>query len=145
MTVLGRLVTFGVAILATTGAVAVPSSLARSASTIEPKITARPARVMVSSATSLTGVGFSANTQLQLRECGRVFWIAPEKVCNTGNAITVETNRFGRFKASFHVELCPEGTVGKHPTERTCYIGPVQFGEDTGELQPAVRIVVTYP
>ena len=69
----------------------------------------------------------------------------PEEACNTSNAITVETNRYGRFKATFHVELCPEGSAGRGPTKRICYIGRVQFGEDTGELQPAARIFVTYP
>jgi hypothetical protein len=29
--------------------------------------------------------------------------------------------------------------------ERTCYIGRVQFGEDTGELLPAAKVIVTYP
>jgi hypothetical protein len=139
MTVLRTRFTFGIAALAAS-LVAAPS-LAHAA----PTITAKPSHVMVSSATALTGAGFVANSRLHLRECGRRFWLVPEEPCNTSNAITVETNRYGRFKATFHVELCPEGRVGKVPTERICYIGRVQFGEDTGELQPAARIIVTYP
>jgi hypothetical protein len=144
MTVLRTRFAFGLAAL-TTSVVAAPSPIAQASTTTKPTITARPSHVMVSSATALTGTGFPSKSLLRLRECGRRFWLVPEEPCNTSNAITVETNRYGRFKATFHVELCPEGSVGKVPTERTCYIGRLQFGEDTGELQPAARIIVTYP
>ena len=144
MTTFPKLFRFGVAALATS-VLAAPGSLAGAATTIKPAISAKPSHVMVSSATTVTGTGFPASSRLQLRECGRRFWLAPEEPCNTDNAITVETDRHGRFKATFHVELCPDGSVGKFPTERTCYIGRVRFGEDTGELQPAARMIVTYP
>ena len=39
----------------------------------------------------------------------------------------------------------PEGMPRKEITERTCYIGVVKFGEDTGELSPAAKLIVTYP
>ncbi len=135
---------FGVAALAA-GVVFAASSPAGAAATAKPAITAKPSHVMVSGTTSLTGTGFPASSAVRLRECGRTSWLAPEQPCNTDNAITVETNRYGRFKTAFHVELCPDASVGKVVTERTCYIGRVQFGEDTGELQPAARIIVTYP
>jgi hypothetical protein len=144
MTVLRTPLAFGIAAVAA-GVLAAPSSLAQPATTTKPTITVRPSRVMVSSPTTVSGAGFPANSLLKLRECGRTFWLVPEEPCNTSNAITVKTDRYGHFKATFHVELCPEGKVGKGPTERTCYIGRVQFGEDTGELQPAARISVTYP
>jgi hypothetical protein len=129
----------------TTSVVLASSALADAATTNKPAITAKPSHVMVSGATTLTGTGFPAGSRVQLSECGRTFWLAPEQPCNTDNTITVETNRYGRFKATFHVELCPDASVGKVVTERTCYIGRVQFGEDTGELQLAARIIVTYP
>jgi hypothetical protein len=31
------------------------------------------------------------------------------------------------------------------PTERTCYIGELVTGEDTGSLVGAAKITVTYP
>ncbi len=133
------------AVAATVAATIAASPVAAGATATGPTITARPSHVMVSSATVLTGTRFPAHARLRLRECGRRFWLVPEEPCNTSNAITIETNRYGRFKATFDVELCPEGTTGKGPTERICYVGPVQFGEDTGELQPAARVVVTYP
>jgi hypothetical protein len=144
MTALRTRLTFGIAALAI-GVLAAPSLLAQATTTTGPTITAKPSHVMVSTATALAGTGFPADSRLQLRECGRRFWLAPKEPCNTSNAITVETNRNGRFRATFHVELCPEGSAGKMPTERICYIGRVQLGEDTGGLQPAARIIVTYP
>ena len=143
MTLLRRLFPCALAALAAAFGTAVAG--AQAATATGPRITARPTHVRVSSATVLTGAGFPANAVLHLRECGRVFWLVPEEPCNTSNALTVETNRNGRFRTTFHVELCPDGAAGKHATERACYIGRLQFGEDTGEVQPAARITVTYP
>jgi hypothetical protein len=143
MTVLRRLFGVGACVLA--ASLAASSGLIAQAASATPRITVRPANVMVGSPTTVTGSGFPARAQVPLRECGVRFWIDPEEPCNTANAITVETNGFGHFKTTFHVELCPDAAIGKVVTERTCYIGRVLFGEDTGELQPAARIIVTYP
>ncbi len=93
----------------------------------------------------MKGVGFAHRAAVTLRECGRTFWIVPEEPCNTGNEITVHTNARGSFTTSMKAEVCPEGEPGLAITERTCYIGVPKFGEDTGELSPSVKLIVTYP
>jgi hypothetical protein len=110
----------------------------------QPRITARPHSVMVRATATLKGSGFPANTVVQLEECGRTFWIDPSDPCIAGEE-TVTTDRNGRFHATFQVGLCPEGESGKMPTERTCYIGELVNGEDTGSLVGAAKITVTYP
>lgn len=110
-----------------------------------PVIKAHPESVMVDHQTRLKGKNFPSNFVIHLRECGRTFWLEPEEPCSTGNEATVTTDAKGRFSVPFHVELCPEGEPGEIVTERTCYIGEPQFGEDTGMLGPVVRIKVTYP
>jgi len=110
-----------------------------------PVIVPRPAGVMVDSPTTLTGTGFAPSSTLALRECGKRFWLDPSQPCNTANALKVTTNRSGGFKTTFHVELCPEGQPGKAPNQRVCFIGALRNGEDTGALEPAARVIVTYP
>ena len=84
----------------------------------------------------MTGKGFAPNTSVALRECGRTSWLVPEEVCNTENAVTVQTGRRGRFVTPFKAEVCPEGAWEKVPTERTCYIGVPQVSLDTVALVP---------
>lgn len=110
----------------------------------QPKITARPRTLMVNDTTTLKGSGFPANTVIQLRECGRTFWLAPDYPC-TANEAAVTTDRSGRFRTTFQAGLCPEGEPGKMPTERICYVGELVTGEDTGSLVGAAKITVTYP
>jgi hypothetical protein len=110
----------------------------------QPKITARPRTLMVNATATLKGSGFPANTVIQLRECGRTFWLAPDYPC-TANEEAVTTDRGGRFRTTFQAGLCPEGEPGKMPTERVCYIGELVTGEDTGSLVGAAKITVTYP
>ena len=55
------------------------------------------------------------------------------------------TNAGGSFTTTMKAEVCPEGMPGKEITERTCYIGVPKFGEDTGELSPSAKLIVTYP
>lgn len=110
----------------------------------QPKISARPSTLMVNATTTLKGSGFPANTVIQLRECGRTFWLAPAYPC-TANEASVTTDRSGRFRTTFKVGLCPEGEPGKMPSERICYVGELLTGEDTGSLVGAAMITVTYP
>lgn len=121
-----------------------PAALAQAASATE-RVTARPANLMINTDTTITGSGFPAHTMLSLRECGVKFWLAPNDPCNTENAKTVETNKNGRFKTPFEAQLCPEGKPAHQPTTRICYIGVLSFGEDTGMLDPAARVKVSYP
>jgi hypothetical protein len=131
------------AALAALTAVAAPA-LPAYAQAKRPKITARPHSLMVNRDATLKGSGFPASTAIQLRECGRTFWLAPSSPC-TANEQTVTTDRRGRFRTTFQVGLCPEGEAGKMPTERTCYIGELVTGEDAGSLVGAAKITVTYP
>jgi hypothetical protein len=131
------------AVLSTSLFAATSAELAQ-ASAVSPKIKARPHSVMVTLPTTLKGKGFPANTLLQLRECGRTFWLAPADPC-LENGISVMTDAKGKFQASFEVGLCPEGEPTKKPTQRVCYIGELMTGEDTGSLVGAARIVVTFP
>jgi hypothetical protein len=131
---------------ALTGSVlAVALSGSAQASARSPKIKARPHSVMVNTTTNLKGAGFPANTTIQLRECGRTFWMAPAYPCLEDNGVSVLTDAKGRFQTAFNVELCPEGEPRHKPTQRVCYIGELVSGEDTGSLLGAARIIVTYP
>lgn len=121
-----------------------PTAAAYAGSQAE-KIRAHPASVMINTDTTLTGSGFPAHTTIVLEECGATRWLDPKVPCNTENRETVETNAKGRFTASFEVELCPEGAPGRHPTTRICYIGVPKLLEDTGKLEPAAKVQVSYP
>jgi hypothetical protein len=99
---------------------------------------------MVNATTTLKGAGFPANSVVELAECGRTFWLAPSYPC-LEHEQAVTTDRHGRFRATFTAGLCPEGEPGKMPTERTCYIGELVSGEDTGSLVGAAKITVSYP
>ncbi len=109
------------------------------------KIMAKPKSVMVNTDTTVKGKGFPADTMIRLEECGATFWLAPKDPCDTENAQTVETNAKGKFTSSFEVQLCPEGAPGKKPTSQICFIGVPRFGEDTGTLEPAAKVTVTFP
>ncbi len=124
--------------------VSAPGALAQ-ASRGTPKISARPHQVMLGARTTLKGRGFPAKTTLQIRECGFTFWLAPKDPCVEGNGVTVTTNAKGKFETRFQVGLCPEGESTKRPTQRICYVGAIETGEDTGSLVGAARLVVTYP
>jgi len=108
-------------------------------------IKVKPNDVMVTTSVQVKGSGFAHKAPITLRECGRTFWLVPEEPCNTGNEVTVTTNTHGSFVASMKAEVCPEGMPRKEITERTCYIGVPKFGEDTGELSPSAKLIVTYP
>lgn len=110
-----------------------------------PSIKARPDNLMVGTSTTLKGRGFPANSTVQLRECGRTFWLDPQDPCNTANGLSVQTDAKGRFKVRIRAELCPEGEAGAIVTERACYVGEPEVGEDTEALVGAVKITVTYP
>lgn len=109
-----------------------------------PKIDARPRSVMVNATARLKGSGFPASTVVELTECGHTFWLAPSDPC-IGREQAVTTDRRGRFRATFQVGLCPEGEPGRMPTERSCYVGELVSGEDTGSLVGAAKITVSYP
>jgi hypothetical protein len=125
-------------------AVAAAPVLPAQAQAKQPKIAARPHTLMVNATTMLKGSGFPANTVIELRECGRTFWLAPDYPC-VASEETVTTDKRGRFRATFQARLCPEGEPGTMPTERICYIGELVTGEDTGSLVGAAKITVTYP
>jgi hypothetical protein len=105
----------------------------------------KPNDVMVNTSVEVKGAGFARKASITLRECSRTFWIVPEQPCNTGNEVTVQTNAHGGFTTSIKAEVCPEGEAGKAITERKCYIGVAKFGEDTVELSPSAKLIVTYP
>jgi Neocarzinostatin family len=124
---------------------AVPVSAA-SAAAKQPSLRVHPRSAMVNTDVMVKGSGFAANADVTLAECGATFWIAPAEPCNTENEMTVQTNAKGRFSTSFEVQLCPEpGAPASDPTKRVCYIGVPAFGEDTGMLEPAAKVKVTYP
>jgi hypothetical protein len=110
-----------------------------------PVIVAQPASAMINTNIKLRGRGFPKNTTVQLRECGRRSWQDPVVPCNRENEISVATGAKGRFKVTFKVELCPEGEPLEMITQRACFIGVPQSGEDTGTLEPAVEVTVSYP
>ena len=109
------------------------------------KLKVKPGDVMVNTTVTVTGKGFAPNSSVALRECGRTSWLVPEEVCNTENAVTVQTGRRGRFVTPFKAQVCPEGVWEKVPTERTCYIGVPQVSLDSVALVPWVKLIVTYP
>ncbi len=121
-----------------------PVAVAHAASGTE-KLKAHPKSVMINTDTTIAGHGFAPNTMVTLTECGATFWLAPNDPCNTENAKTVETNAKGRFKTPFEAQLCPEGKHAHQPTTVICYIGVKSFIEDTGMLEPAAKVKVTYP
>jgi len=129
-------------------ALAAPTQLAQARHQPRPrpgKLRVKPGEVMVNTMVKVKGAGFPHKTSITLRECGRTFWIDPEEPCNTGNEVTVMTNGHGSFMTSMRAEVCPEGEAGMAITERRCYIGVEKFGEDTGELMPSAKLIVTYP
>lgn len=134
--------TIAAAALAT--AAVLGTSVSASARSAAPKVTAHPHQVMVDTATSVAGRGFPADTQIELRECGRTFWMAPADPC-LESGVTVTTDAKGRFRTTFRVGLCPEGDATKKPTQRVCWLGAISNGEDTGSLIGAARLIVTYP
>lgn len=105
----------------------------------------KPGNVMVNTMVKVKGTGFARTAPVTLRECGRTFWLVPEEPCDTDNEVTVQTNGRGSFATTMKADVCPEGMPGKEITERTCYIGVPKFGEDTGELAPRAKLIVTYP
>jgi hypothetical protein len=110
-----------------------------------PKIKATPKRAMVNTTVTLTGRHFPANKTIQLLECGKTFWLDPSTPCLEENAKEVTTDAKGRFETTFKAGVCPEGERTRHPTEVVCYVGEVVFGEDTGELVGAAKLLVSYP
>jgi len=109
-----------------------------------PRITAKPANLMVDQSTMLAGSGFPRGTELTLRECASTAWIVPQEPCLEGATVTVKTNAAGRFKTSLKVGVCAGEVTG--PTERRCYVGePKPSGIDTVELLGAATILVSYP
>ncbi len=123
----------------------VPVAVAQAAPGTEKLMMAHPKSVMINTDTTIAGKGFPANTMVTLTECGATFWIVPNEVCNTENVTTVETNKKGRFKTPFEMKLCPEGQHARQPTTVICYVGVQSFVEDTGKLEPADKVKVTYP
>ena len=121
--------------------------VASAAPPAQPHIRARPASVMVNHPVSLRGAGFQANTAVELTECSKTNWIAPQQFCSTGNSRSVRTDHRGAFVVSFVMDLCPKSTPATGPvTERTCYVGEVEpKGVDTLELVGAAKVTVTYP
>ena len=128
-------VSFAAALLVTAGSASAAPA---------PKVAARPRKAMVGAAAAVKGKGFPADTDVQLRECGRTFWLAPADPC-TEEVVTVRTDAKGRFQTTFEVGLCPEGEATKKPTQRVCHLGVLADGEDTGSLLGAARLIVTYP
>lgn len=110
-----------------------------------PTITAKPSSAMINTDVLLRGSGFASHTTLTLRECGRVFWLSPASPCDTTGEVSVKTGARGTFKTKFTVQLCPEGEPLEVITQRRCYIGVPRFGEDTGSLEPAAALAVSYP
>ena len=113
-----------------------------------PHIVAKPNNVMVNTKITLTGTGFPARTKLAIKECSSTGWVVvAQRPCDTANAISVVTDRHGRFVHAFKVQLCPRLKIGPGPvTRETCYIGnPQPRGVDTITLVGAARVIVTYP
>jgi hypothetical protein len=109
------------------------------------KLKVKPGDVMVNTSVTVKGKGFAPKSLVTLSECGRTFWLVPEELCNTDNAVTVLTTARGSFVTSMKAQVCPKGMPGKAITERTCYIGVQKFTEDTVTLAPAAKLIVTYP
>ena len=110
-----------------------------------PHVMARPHNTGVGMQIALKGRRFPANAEVQIAECGKTFWLSPSDPCLAENAKTVTTDMKGRFETTFDVGLCPEGEPHGKLTQRVCYVGELRFGEDTGELVGAAKLIVTYP
>jgi hypothetical protein len=110
-----------------------------------PKIHAKPRKLMVNTDTTLKGAGFAPDERLQIGECGRTFWLAPSTPCLEEDVVEVTTNAKGRFETAFRAGVCPEGERKGGRTEVVCYVGALSFGEDSGELVGAAKILVSYP
>lgn len=111
-----------------------------------PHINVQPNNVMVNTSIALTGVRFRANSTFTIKECSTTAWIAPQNPCSSNNAISVTTNKRGRFHASLKADVCANGQRGKEPTSVICYVGkPQPTGVDTIALVGAAKITVTYP
>lgn len=108
-------------------------------------ITAKPGSAMVNTDVTLKGRGFQKRATIRLRECGRRSWLDPLVPCNGENEVSATTGAMGRFTATFKVDVCPEGEPLEVITQRICYIGVPQLGEDTGALEPSVEVTVSYP
>lgn len=131
-----------VAALAVAALAAAPST---ATATATPHIAAKPKKVMVNTSTTLKGKGFPADTAVELIECGRTFWLAPAFPCLDENEITVQTNGKGKFETQFEAKVCPEAERTKEPTQVVCYVGEPEYGEDTGMLVGAAKLLVSYP
>jgi len=121
------------------------SAAVATASSTEAKITAHPRNVMINTETTIKGRGLPANTTIVLRECGKTFWLDPTDPCSEEATKSVLTDAKGRFRTTIKVGLCPEGEATKRPTQRVCYVGRFVGGEDTGSLEGAARLLVSYP
>ncbi len=111
-----------------------------------PHIKAQPNNAMVNTSIALTGTTFHAHSTFTIKECSMTAWIAPQNPCSASNAVSVTTNKHGRFKASIKAEVCAGGQRGKEPTSVICYLGhPQPTGVDTIGLVGATQITVTYP
>jgi hypothetical protein len=134
-------------VLAITAALAAIGAFSPAGAATKPRIVASPNNVMVNTKIHLAGTGFPARTKLKIEECSASNWVVPQNPCDTGNTISVVTDRHGRFGATFTAELCPRSnTAAKPVTKQTCYIGnPEPRGIDTMTLVGAARITVTYP
>ncbi len=122
------------------GALARPSAPSKT-----PTVTAKPDSAMVNTNIMLRGRGFPKHTTVRLRECGQRSWLDPNVPCNRENEVSVTIGAMGRFTTTFKVEVCPEGEPLEVITQRICYIGVAQLGEDTGTLEPSVEVTVSYP
>jgi hypothetical protein len=132
---------------ATLAPAALTAASAGAVGSVPPTITAHPDNVMVNTTTKLVGRGFAKGATLHIAECASTTWVVPASPCDTANAITVTTNRMGKFTATFTVQACPTSTAADTPgLSARCYIGvPSPSGIDTVSLQPYTAIVVTYP
>jgi hypothetical protein len=110
-----------------------------------PKIKATPRVLMVNTTTMLKGRHFPANTTIRLQECGKTSWLAPSDPCLEQSPVEVTTDAKGRFETSFKAGVCPEAERVKMRTEVVCYVGELAFGEDTGSLVAAAKLLVSYP
>ena len=140
-----------VLVLVASAAVLAPAALqgteVGAATTVPPVIVAHPDNVMVNTATKLVGRGFAKHATIHVEECASTTWVVPTSPCDTAHAVTVTTNRMGKFTVTFTVRACPTtATTDPGGLAFRCYIGvPSPTGIDTVALQPYTAIVVTYP
>ncbi len=132
------------ATIALAGACALPPAGAAARAKM-PTITAKPSSAMVNSRIKLRGRGFPSHTIIQLRECGQRSWLDPRLPCNTANELSLTTGANGSFATTFTVEVCPEGEPIEEITQRRCYVGVPEQGEDNGALEPSAEVAVSYP